>query len=159
MRNSVNVFTMFCIYSLEHMAQWIILQDKSPLRQPATHSGPEPSVCGKTSCQAVSFRRTEVRANELHAVLVTWKCSWDQYKARGGFICLDSSENSLELGGCFTYIYSFSNQQLRGYLVVFSKQTLVSRRIPICLHLAGLGAVWTSSNMLLALWPDYPKLC
>lgn len=159
MRNSVNVFTMFCIYSLEHMAQWIILQDKSPLRQPATHSGPEPSESGKTSCQAMSFRRTEVRANELHAVLVTWKCSWDLYKAWGGFICLDSSENSLDLGGASYTFTLFSNQWLREYQVVFSKQTLVSRHIPICLHLAGLGTVWTSSNLLLALWPDYPKLC
>lgn len=58
---------------------------------------------------------------------------------------------------CFIYVDFFANQWLQEYQVVFSRQTLVSRRIPICLHLAGLGAFWTSSSMLLALWPDYPQ--
>lgn len=99
-----------------------------------------------------------VRENKLHAALVIRECSYDLYKAKGD----DSVWINLRVlwrGHWGGSVYFFANQQLRGKQVVLSRQTLVSRHIPICFHLSGFGTFWTSSNTLLALWPDYPELC
>lgn len=43
-------------------------------------------------------------------------------------------------GSVFFFFFFFPNQWLQGKKVVFSRQTLVSRHIPICFHLSGFGA-------------------
>lgn len=101
-----------------------------------------------------------VRGSKWHAALVMWECSQDIYKARGMVLSTSSRRALWGCGQCLFFCYVFfSNQQLQGKQVVFSRQTLVSRQSPICFCLCGFGAAWTSSNMLLALWPDYPELC
>lgn len=108
-----------------------------------------------------------VRQNKLHAALVIWECSYNLHKARGDdsdFIWKFLEQGWREGGQCcccwFVFcFFFFSIQWLKGKQVVFSRQTLISRHIPVCFHLSGFGALWTPSNMLLALWPDYPQLC
>lgn len=99
-----------------------------------------------------------VRENKLHAALVIWECSCDLYKARGDDVPHFMWDFFVGVEGHLTFFF-FPNQWLLGKHMVFSRQTLVSRHISICFHLSGFGAIWTSSNILLALWPIYPELC
>lgn len=97
--------------------------------------------------------KQRVRENKLHTVLAIQECSCDLYKTREMIL----SDFIWEIFVCFFVfvlvffggggsVYYFPTRQLKGKLVVFRRQTLVSRRIPICSHAPGSGVFWTSSS-------------
>lgn len=133
MRNLVHVFT-FCIYSSEHMAQWIILHDKSPLRQPATTQALSLQKVAKPP--AKWCHSEEQKVEEINCTRYwLFQCVPTIRIKQGKMI---SSDFIWEVfiffwgggRGRGSSVYFFPTQQLQGKLVGFSRQTPVSDQLP-----------------------------
>ena len=80
------------------------------------------------------------RQNKLHAALVIWECSYNLHKARGDdsvWLHLKVPWAGMERRWAMFFFF-FSSHWLQGKQVVFSRQTLISRHIPICFYYLAL---------------------